>query len=202
MPAKSLPATLVLILTVIAVRPTPAEELLLVLDPEASEVSFGLETTLHHVDGSLHLDRGEIRFDLDTGAASGEVVIDAARAETGNDARDKKMHKSVLESALYPTITFEPQSISGEIGPDGRGNLTLEGQLSIHGDRHPLSLEADVTLEGGRATGETRFDIPYAEWGMKNPSLLLIRVAKDVQIELVAVGRLDPVAETAARVSH
>jgi polyisoprenoid-binding protein YceI len=202
MRARHLSTLLLLILTAVAIRPLPAEEWLLVLDPEQSEVGFGLDTTLHHVEGRLYLSTGEIRFDLDTGDASGEVIIDALRTETGNEARDKKMHKAVLESALYPTIVFHPERVSGELGPDGRGKLTLWGQVTIHGSSHPLTLEADVIVEGDRATGETGFAVPYTEWGMKNPSLLLIRVAKEVQVELAAVGRLAPLGEPIATVGH
>jgi polyisoprenoid-binding protein YceI len=193
MRAHYLPALLSLMLAALASQSLPAEEWLLILDPEESEAGFGLDTTLHHVEGNLYLSSGEIRFDLETGQASGEVVIDALRTETGNEARDKKMHKAVLESARYPTILFHPEQVAGELGVDGRGSLMLSGEVTIHGTSHPLTLEAEVAVDGDRATGETRFDVPYAEWGLKNPSLLLIRVAKEVQVELTAVGRIAPV---------
>ena len=202
MRTPNLAAIFLLMATVASICPASAEQWRLTLNPAASEAHFGLETTLHRVEGTLYLQTGEILFDLDSGAASGEVTLDATRTETGNQARDKKMHRAVLESALYPTITFHPLSISGRLGPDKRGALTLEGRVTIHGETHPLRLEADVMIDGGQATGEAVFEIPYAEWGMRNPSLLMIRVAKEVQVELRAVGRLDPASATAASVSH
>ena len=75
--------TLLALLGSAAVMPLAAAERLLVLDPEATSITFALKATLHKVRGRLHATGGEIRFDLETGAAAGEMRIDARRAETG-----------------------------------------------------------------------------------------------------------------------
>ena len=68
------------------------------LDPQASRVRFDLDALAHTIHGSLRVVRGEVRFDVDTGEAAGEIVVDARSAETGNGSRDRTMHAEVLES--------------------------------------------------------------------------------------------------------
>jgi hypothetical protein len=39
-------------------------------------------------------------------------------------------------------------------------------------------------------TAKVHFTIPYAKWGMKNPSTLFLRVSDSVEIDLTAVGSM------------
>ena len=95
-----------------------AAESTLTLDPTASRITFTLKATLHQVDGSFDLTSGEIRFDPETGTASGRVVVDARSGDTENAKRDKKMHETVLKSVEHPLIVFEPTSFEGTDGSE------------------------------------------------------------------------------------
>jgi len=170
--------------------PTPAGERVLSLDPEATEVTFLLPATGHDIHGHLYLQSGEIRFDPVTGAASGEVIIDAVRSVSGNKNRDKKMHKKVLESAIFPHFVFKPERIDGHVALDGKSEFDIVGTLSIHGDDHPFTLHTLTEISGEQVTAETTFPVPYIEWGMRNPSILFLRVAKVVEVTVAARGEL------------
>src|SRR5689334_20646410 len=89
------------------------QETALDLDPAQTHVEFTLGAVLHTVHGTFQLKRAALRYDLATGKASGEIVIDARSGQTGNDSRDKKMHKSILESERYPEIVFLPDRVDG-----------------------------------------------------------------------------------------
>lgn len=168
----------------------------LVLDPQSSELTFLLDSTLHEVHGTLHLEAGEIRFDPATGEAAGEIVLDAARTETGNAKRDRKMHRNVLESERFPQILFRPARVEGRLDDNGRSELQLIGTVSIHGADHPLVLPVVVDRHGDGLVATTDFSVPYVSWGMKNPSLLFLRVSKEVEVTIRAAGQIQP--ETAA----
>jgi polyisoprenoid-binding protein YceI len=161
------------------------------LDPGASEVTFTLSSALHEVHGTFELERGRILFDLETGRASGSVVLDATSAETGNGLRDGKMHEKVLESDRYPEIELVARAVSGTVP----GKVRLDGTFRFHGDEHPVRLELALKSEAGdRVTAETSFAVPYIEWGLEDPSLPLLKVDREVQVRVVAHGRLTTAA--------
>lgn len=174
-----------------------AEEITLTLDPEATTIDFTLGAFLHTVEGSFRLGEGQLTFDPETGEISGRVVVDATSGDTGNDKRDRDMHRKVLESEKHPDFVFTPSRLEGVFEPAGASDVTLHGTLRIHGGEHEIAIPATVavnpTASGGRrleATGT--FEVPYVEWGMKDPSKLLLRVAKSVEVTVHAEGRIEP----------
>lgn len=157
-------------------------------DPASSELSFTLKTTLHVVHGTLPLAESAIDFDLESGEASGELVINAKGADTGNRKRDRKMHEEVLETHLYPTFVFRAQRVEGRLEGQTGGKVKLVGTLDIHGETRPFELHARVTRDENGVLAHCEFQIPYVEWGMKDPSLFLIRAQKVVDIIVNARG--------------
>jgi len=168
----------------------PAHELRLQLDPARSRAEILLTGNFHTVEGSFVLKHGAIQYDPATGKISGEIVFDAASGKTGSDGRDKKMHKDVLESARFPEISFRPDHAEGLLATSGDSALQVHGIFSIHGADHELSIPVTVHLDGETWTAKAAFQIPYAKWGMKNPSVLFLRVASFVDVELHAAGNI------------
>ncbi|MCP3962638.1 MAG: YceI family protein [bacterium] len=171
------------------------------LEPESTQVTFTLEAIGHDVAGTLYLHDGRVRFDPQTGAASGEVSIDARRAETGHKKRDKKMHEKVLESEHNPLIVFTPERLEGEIVAEGTSEVELHGTVTLLGAEHPLTLPTTVEMAGDSVTARTTFTVPYVEWGLHDPSIVFLRVAKEVEVTISAAGTLVTVAPAAGDVS-
>ena len=160
------------------------------IDPEQSRVAFTLADVLHTVHGTFRVKSGSINFDTSTGSASGLIVVDARSGDSGNKARDRKMHKEILESEKFPEITFAPQHVRGELPQDGNSQVTIDGLFTLHGQSHPLSITVPVTVHSGTTTADLAFDVPYVQWGLKNPSTFILKVSQTVSINLHAVGRL------------
>jgi len=167
-----------------------AAEQILVLDPAATKISFTLGATLHTVDGSVPLSRGTLRFDPAGGAASGEVVLDAQAAQTGNTSRDAKMHQDVLESERFPTIVFRADELELLSRAETSARVRLRGTLELHGQSLPLVLPATLTEHGDRLEILSTFRVPYVEWGLRDPSNFLLRVNRFVDVTVSAEGRL------------
>lgn len=181
-----------------AARSARAEQIALVLDPAASKVSFTLDATGHDVEGAMAVKSGRIVFDPATGSASGEIVLDLKSAKTGSDGRDEDMHEKVLETGKYPAATFRAEKVRGAVAPSGASQVTLDGTLSFHGSDHKMSLPAKIQVENGRARADTRLQIPYVQWGLHDPSLFVLRVAKVVDVTVHAVGTLEAAGGAAA----
>src|SRR5260370_2539946 len=86
----------------------PSSEIVLGIDPPQSKVRWVLGTTLHAVHGTFAFKHGTLHVDPATGKAAGEIAVFATSGASGNDGRDKKMHKDVLESGKYAAILFGP----------------------------------------------------------------------------------------------
>lgn len=161
----------------------------LVLDRSGSAVTFTLDATGHTVRGTLALKDGTVEFDPAGGPASGRIVIDATAAATGSSGRDKTMHKEVLESEKYPEFVFLPERLDGAVARDGQSQAVLVGRLEIHGVVKPVSLPASITVVGDRVEATASLTIPFVAWGMHDPSVLFLRVAKEVVVDLAIKGR-------------
>jgi len=179
-----------LIVCVLAlVLPLAAQELSLEMDPAQSTVEYTLGATLHTVHGTFQFRRGSIRFDPATGNASGELLVDARTGTSGNDTRDAKMHKEILESQRFPDIVFRPARVEGKLAQQGVSQLQVHGAFAIHGVEHDLIAPVEVRVDGARYTITAHFSVPYQKWGMKNPSSLFLRVEDKVGITLHTVAR-------------
>lgn len=167
----------------------PQEELL-EFDPVNVQISFTLGDILHTVHGAFRLKSGIIKFNPETGQASGLVVVDATSGQTGSTGRDKKMNKDVLESSKYPEITFTPTRVQGHLPPQADSEIGLQGIFSLHGGNHEITLSAHIHSSDERLTIDSHFSIPYVKWGLQNPSNFILRVNDSVDVDLHAVGRI------------
>jgi polyisoprenoid-binding protein YceI len=144
---------------------------------------------MHTVHGNFKLKRGSIQLDPATGKADGEIVIDLASGDSGNGSRDKRLHNEILDTKKYPEAIFKPDSVKGRLAAEGESKLDLHGVFNIHGADHEMTLQLQVDAQGGgHYLATTHFEIPYVDWGMKDPSNFLIKVDKKVLMEIKAAA--------------
>ena len=195
-PTFYLCAALLVALPVLVALPQHAEpqstagSLVFTVDPTRSTVHWTLGSSVHTVHGTFALSRGSFQFDPATGKASGEIVADATSGKSGNDGRDRKMHREVLESARFGEIIFRPDNITGKVEAQGESTLQVHGVLVLHGSEHELTVPVQANLSGNHWSGNANFSIPFIEWGLKNPSTWLLKVDHAVAIELGLKGTM------------
>jgi polyisoprenoid-binding protein YceI len=172
-----------------------ASEIVLGVDPAQSKVRWTLGTSLHTVHGTFAFKNGTLHVDPATGKASGEVMVFATSGDSGNDGRDKKMHKEVLASGQFPDIVFRPDRVEGKIAPQGTFTVQVHGIFVLHGSEHELTVPVHAEFAGDHWTGSAKFNVPFIDWGLKNPSNFFLKVNHTVEIELELKGSLqNPVA--------
>lgn len=164
------------------------DPLVFTIDPAQSSMHWTLGSSLHMVHGTFALKRGSLQVDPVTGKASGKIVVDATSGKSGNDGRDKKMHKEVLESGQFGEIIFRPDSVSGKLETQGASTVQIHGILVLHGSEHELTVPAQANVSDGHWTGSAKFGVPFIEWGLKNPSTWLLKVDHSVNIDLELKG--------------
>ncbi len=160
------------------------------LDPAKTLIEFRLPGALHATHGKFKLAHGTISADLATGEASGSIVVDARSGDSGIAARDDRMKSSVLEAQKYPEIIFTPRHVDGKLEKDGQFQAKLDGVLTIHGARHEIVTQVQGRLAGNTLSAACHFSVPYVEWGMEDPSLFFLTVAKQVEIDIATAGEI------------
>jgi polyisoprenoid-binding protein YceI len=167
-----------------------AQESLVQLDPAQTKIEFSLDGNFHTVHGKFALKSSTIRFDPSSGKISGAIVVDATSGDSGNSGRDKKMHREILESAKFPEIVFTPKQMTGALASEGASKAEVSGQFRLHGQDHDVTLPIDIKADGRNLQITTHIEIPYVQWGLKNPSNFLLRVRDKVVIDIEAAGRV------------
>jgi polyisoprenoid-binding protein YceI len=166
-------------------------EITLRLDPAQSKLDWTLGSTLHTVHGMFALKRGEMRFDPASGIASGEFAADATSGKSGNESRDAKMHREILESARYTEVVFRPHRIEGKVAEQGTSNVEVSGTFLLHGSEHELIVPVQAEISGHRWKGTAKFSVPYVQWGLKSPNTFLLKADPAVEIVLELSGTLE-----------
>ena len=167
-----------------------AQHRVFTVDAEASTAKFSLGDVLHSVHGTFRVQSGSVEFDASEGKISGSVVVAAGSGKSGNDTRDRKMHAEILDSAHFAEMSFAPSSYQGTIVPLGDSTIQVTGAFTLHGAPHEITVPMQIHIEGTKSVVTAHFAVPYVKWGLKDPSTFILRVAKEVEIDLMLVGRL------------
>ena len=166
------------------------QEIVLALDQSQSKVHYAVDSTLHTVHGTFNFKSGVVRIDPATGKAGGEIIVYATSGDSENSSRDEKMHKVVLESQKYSEIVFKPTLVDGKLAVSGPSDVKLHGIFSLHGSDHELVVPVHAEISGDHWQGSTKFQVPYIQWGLKDPSNFLLKVKPNVDIDLELAGSL------------
>jgi polyisoprenoid-binding protein YceI len=160
------------------------------VNPDVSEVKMKLNTTHEVVNGTFHIQSGSIEFDRSNPKMSGSVTVLAGSGKTGNDSRDKKMNKDILKVEQYTTVSFAPKTYTGTIAPSGDSTIQVNGVFTLLGNPHDLTIQMRIHMDGSKATAKAQFVVPYVQWGLKNPSFLILKAENDVALDLNLVGQV------------
>ena len=137
----------------------PVGEITLDLDRPACKIEFSLGAALHTVRGTFEVEEGTLRLDVASRKISGQVVVDVL-GDTGDDERDRRMHREVLESTLYPEALFSPDRLTGQLALPGQSDVasvhTVRGMANV-----VLPLSANLIIPWWRvARRGVRFSEP------------------------------------------
>jgi len=128
-------------------------------------------------DGALDLDQ----------AVSGELGLAVERLTSGNQLYDRELRRR-MDARRYPTIAGRILKIVTD-GP--HPDYVVTGEISFHGKTRTFAhgMQIEVHDEGIALTGEDVFDI--REFGMKPPSMLMVRVYPEISVRVELHGVRD-----------
>jgi polyisoprenoid-binding protein YceI len=191
-------AALALVLAAPAVRAASRQY---ALDPALSRVEihvgktglFGFAGHEHQVvAGAL---RGHASVDPDRiGDSTVELTVDAGALRVtgqGEPAADAPkvqaamLGPTCLDAQRFPTIRFVSTAVTdaGAAGPGGR-DLTLRGELTIHGVTRPVALRVHVDVSGDRLEATGRTTLRQTDFGITPISKAgVVKVKDELAVE-------------------
>jgi polyisoprenoid-binding protein YceI len=188
---KTTPRTLLALLPLLCTPFALAQHQAFNINPDASTVAFtlgGHDTT----NGTFRISKGIVNFDPTSPNLSGLVDVSAASGTSGNASRDKKMLNEVLQASQFSDVTFVPQTYTGALATAGDSTLQVTGIFTLHGTPHTITVPMQLHIDGAKCTAKAHFVVPYVQWGLKDPSIFILKVAKEVAVNLTLVGFLAP----------
>jgi len=118
-------------------------------------------------------------------AASFEVDVSALASDDGR--RDDRIRSIGLESATFPTATFAlttPVDVPTAALTGVTTEVTLIGDLSLHGVTNAVSIPAEARLVDGTIEVVGSLTFPFSDFGMAPPSIAaFVTVADDATLE-------------------
>ena len=139
---------------------------------------------------------GEISISASNPAASqiGAIQIEAASFVTDSALRNRAINQFVLQSGIYPIITFAPTSIigiPGDVSPGAILTLQIAGDLTIREITQPVSFEATINVVNeSEIQGTATATISRSDFDLIIPSVPRVAgVDEQLVLELEFVAR-------------
>ena len=140
------------------------------VDPAHSKVGFAVKHMgVATVRGEFGDFEGKLVIGADLASSTASGSVKTASVDTNQEPRDEHLRSAdFFEVEKYPELTFTSTSIE-KVDDE---TVKIVGDLTLHGETHPVELEAEI---GGVETGpegETRTGLEVTgtlsrkEWGM------------------------------------
>jgi polyisoprenoid-binding protein YceI len=114
---------------------------------------------------------------------------DLSQLESDEGRRDNRIRTIGLESDTFPTATFilaEPLEVPAEALTGATVDITLTGDLTIHGVTERVSIPGQARLNGDRIEVVGSLTFPFSDFGMTPPDVAgFVQVEDDATLELL-----------------
>ncbi len=199
---------LVLLGLVPAASRAAPQRLTLGVDPPA-EVRFLVEAPLDSVPGVSHAVSGWVLLDPgDLAGARASVAVDLASFDTGIELRNEDLRDQFLEVDRYKEAVLAVKGLehaSGPLAPGAEVRADALATFSLHGVTREIHVPVKLRLEGhgDRAALSVSggFSISIAEYRMRRPNRLFLKVGEVVQIGFDGTFRAAPPSPPATSAS-
>ncbi len=174
------------------------------IDPAQSKVTYEVgETFIREGNryniaiGTTNTLAGEVTLDHSqpSNSSVGPLTVDISQFRSDSDRRDEKIREGWLESAKFPTVTFQPTSISGLTDDVQEGqtvSFQITGDTTIRDTTQPLTFDVTATLNGDTLTGQATAQFKMTDFGFQPPDIAGMLKSEDdvkITIDFVAVAQ-------------
>ncbi|MET0300109.1 MAG: YceI family protein [Flavitalea sp.] len=152
-------------------------------------ISFHSKTDLENIDATNKLVTAAL--DTKTGAIQFNVPMKAF--EFKRALMQEHFNENYVESEKFPNGTFKGRlanNASIKYGTPGTYDVTVEGDLTIHGVTKKVNAPGKVVISQGAIDATAAFEILLADYNITIPALVADKISKKVNINVVT--KLEP----------
>ena len=109
-----------------------------------------------------------------TTLASGSLTVDATPLASDESRRDNRMRSEGLQTDQYPTATFtltQPVEIPAAAIDGTQSDITLVGDMTLHGTTKSVSIPAKAQLVDGQIQVVGSITFPLSDFGITPPNV-------------------------------
>ena len=103
-------------------------------------------------------------------------------------------NENYMESSKFPKATFSGEITDGKVDwtTPGSYDVTVAGELTIHGETKTVSAPATIVVREGGMDAISTFTVAVADYGIEIPKVVAENIAKNVEIRVKVA--LEPLA--------
>lgn len=146
----------------------------------SGEVRYEARAPLGAFGGGNRTLKGKVEFDPASGRLQGRVCVDLAAWDSKEPLRDRHT-REMFEVDRFPEACLTLK------GYEAAKGLVL-GELDLHGVRREVAVPVQYRLEGGRLVFSAEFALSLADFRLKAPSFMGMRVQDRVAVKVQGQG--------------
>lgn len=150
------------------------------------KVSFFSSTSVENIEAFNN--EAAAVLDSKTGDVAFQVPIKSFKFEKA--LMQEHFNENYMESDKYPKADFKGKinDISKvNFEKDGTYNVTSTGKMTIHGVTKDVTIPGTITVKGSEATMNSKFKVKTADYGIKVPSMVVTKVAKEIEVTVNSI---------------
>jgi polyisoprenoid-binding protein YceI len=125
-----------------------------------------------------------------TTLTAGTITVDTTSITSDESRRDNRLRSEGLETDAYPTATFtvtQPVEIPAAAMNGTPSDITLVGELELHGVKKSVSIPAQAQLVDGTIQVAGSLSFPLSDFGITAPNIggFIVSIADEGALEFL-----------------
>jgi len=150
------------------------------------KVSFFSTTPLENIEAFNNEAAGVL--DSKTGDVVFQIPIKSFKFENGT--MKDHFNENYMESDKFPKADYKAKIADVSkvnFEKDGTYTVSTSGKMTIHGVTKDITIPGTITVKGTEATLNTKFKVKTDDYGIKIPSLVVKKIAKDIEVTVNSI---------------
>ena len=150
-----------------------------------AEVKFFSEAPTENIEGDnsqvtciLNTENGELAFSVQLMGFHFEKAL-----------MEEHFNENYVESHKYPKSTFKGKVLHFDkidITKDGKHSITVEGEMSLHGETNSIKADGEILVEGEKILLTSKFDLKIEDYKIDIPKAVINKIAESIEISMKA----------------